>query len=159
MGTRDPDDYAARLEAAKRASTGQLLLRAARLFNEAGIARVRATRNPRFRLAHTQLFPHIDLEGTRVTEIAARAGITKQAVGQIVSELQADGMLERLPDPTDGRAKRVRFTARGRRALLDGVGVLQSLEADLEQQIGEARMRGLRRGLLAVLDALDPVED
>jgi DNA-binding MarR family transcriptional regulator len=155
VGDPESNAFARRLEAAKHASTGQLLLRAARLFNETAIERVRATRRNGFRLAHTQLFPHIDLKGTRLTEIAARAGITKQAVGQIVAELEEEGMLERRPDPSDGRAKLVRFTPKGRRALLDGIGVLKSLEDELSAEIGERNMRALRRGLLSLLTALE----
>src|SRR5438270_11986341 len=101
-----------RLQSRKQASVGQLLFKAARLFNERAMARVQ-TRVPAARLAHTSLLPHIDLDGTRQTEIARRAGVSKQAVGQLVDELVAVGMLARAPDPDDGRAHLVRFTDAG----------------------------------------------
>ena len=63
------------------------------------------------RPAHTALFPHIDLSGTRQTALARRMGVSKQAVGQLVSELEQMGALERVPDPSDGRARLVRFAA------------------------------------------------
>lgn len=150
---------AAQLEAAKRESTGQLLLRAARLFNERAVARVQRSGEPRFRLAHTRLFPHIDLEGTRLTELARRAGVTKQAVGPLVAELESFGVVRRQPDPEDGRALQVRFTQRGMRALLHGLAVLGELEDELAGEIGTSRMRELRRGLALLVDALQPSPD
>jgi DNA-binding MarR family transcriptional regulator len=145
---------ATQLEAVKRESMGQLLLRAARLFNEHAIARVQRSGEPRFRLAHTRLFPHIDLEGTRLTELARRAGVTKQAVGPWVTELESFGVVRREPDPLDGRAQRVRFTERGLRALLHGLSVLGELEDELAREIGASRMRELRKGLALLVDAL-----
>jgi DNA-binding MarR family transcriptional regulator len=147
---------ATQLEAAKRASMGQLLLRAARLFNEQAVSRVQRSSEPRFRLAHTRLFPHIDLEGTRLTELALRAGVTKQAVGPLVAELESFGVVRREPDPEDGRALRVRFTERGLRALLHGLSVLGELEDELASEIGTSRMRELRNSLALLVDALQP---
>ena len=52
--------------------------------------------------------------GTRLTELARRAGVTKQAMMVVVDELEVRGFVRRTPDPDDGRAKVVRLTARGR---------------------------------------------
>jgi DNA-binding MarR family transcriptional regulator len=142
------------LERRKRASMGQLLLRAARLFNERAIARVQRS-HPRARIAHTLLYPHIDLEGTRLVELARRVGTSKQAVGQLVGELEGLGVVRREPDPDDARARLVRFTPRGRRALLHGLGVLRATEAELARRLGRARLRRLRADLAALADALE----
>ena len=152
-------DYRRQLEQRKQASTLQLLYKAARLLNERSVDRVRL-RHPEvpLRAAHTALFPHIDLEGTRITEIASRMGITKQAVGQLVDDLQAVGMVERVPDPSDGRAKLVCFTAAGRAALLDGLAVLGELEAELATEIGSARMAALHEALAALLAVVEAEE-
>ncbi|MEE3329109.1 MAG: hypothetical protein VX252_17370, partial [Myxococcota bacterium] len=64
-------------EAAKRASTGQLLIRTARLFNDRAVAQGRTLRGIRLRPAHPALFPHLSLEGTRMTTLAEKLGITK----------------------------------------------------------------------------------
>lgn len=149
-----PDDFPAELERAKRASVPQLLMRCARLVNERGIARARERFGVPLRASHTTLFPHIDLEGTRLTELARRVGTSKQAVGQLVSELEDMGVLVREPDPEDGRAKRVCFTHTGRMSLLDGLAVLGEIERELEQQLGARRLRALHTGLLALLDVL-----
>jgi len=144
------------LEAAKRASPAQLLFRAARLLNERGIARVRERGRPEIRVAHTALLPYIDLDGTRITEIARRMGVTKQAVNQAVGDLEAMRMVRRSKDPTDGRAKLVRFTARGKRELLRGLSVLGELEAELAGALGDARLRRMHEDLAALVDYLEP---
>jgi DNA-binding MarR family transcriptional regulator len=144
------------LEKEKRASVGQLLFKCARLLDERAIARVnRAIGQPPLRPAHTNLFPHIDFAGTRLSDIARRIGITKQAVGQLVADLAARGVVELLDDPADGRAKLVRFTAAGTTAIRHGLEVLRSIEAELGAEIGEQNMRALHRALLALLPALE----
>src|SRR5919198_6016329 len=106
-----------RLEQLKRESTGQLLLKCARLLDERAVARIRRAGAPTLRPAHTRLLPHIDQEGTRLTELARRVGITKQAVGQLVDEMVEMGTLAIEPDPADGRARRGLFTAQGMEAV------------------------------------------
>lgn len=149
-------EFARKVEAAKSTSVAQLLFKAARLLNERAIARLDAPASgPRLRAAHTSLFPHIDLEGTRLTELARRLGISKQAVGQLVDELEQMGALERVPDPDDGRAKLVRFSRTPGKTILDGLRHLQGIEAELAAELGEARMQGLREGLVALLALLE----
>ena len=144
----------ARLRARKQASVGQLLFKAARLFNERAMARVQS-KVAAARLAHTTLLPHIDLDGTRATEIARRAGVSKQAVGQIVDELVAMKMLRRDRDPLDGRAQLVRFTDAGIAQLLAGIDVLDVIEVELGATVGVLTLERLRRDLLRVVPALE----
>lgn len=144
------------LEARKRESLGQVLMRAARLLNEQALARVRAHTQQDIRPAHTAVFPHIDLQGTRLTSIAERMGMSKQAVGQLVGELEAMGAVERVPDPSDGRAKLVRFCQRnGRSVLFDGLAVLAEFEAELAAEVGRERIDTLHEHLVVLLDALE----
>jgi DNA-binding MarR family transcriptional regulator len=145
----------AEIEASKRVSAGHLLLKAARLVNERAIARIRAEANPDFRTPHTALLPHIDFAGTRLTELAARVGTTKQAVGELVTELEAMGMVSREVDPADARARLVRFTARGRRALLHGLSVLAEIETELADELGRATLDRLRADLGKLIQALE----
>jgi len=148
-------NYRSNLEAAKNESVGQLLFKCARLVNELGVARVRrGSRHTQFRHAHTMLFPHIDLEGTRLTELARRVDISKQAVGQLVNELESHGLLERIPDPSDGRARLIRFSEKGRSSLLEGLKVLGELETEITRKIGKRRMKALHESLTALLAAL-----
>ena len=60
----------------------QLLFKAARLVNERAIGEVRRRTKQPLRVGHTTLFPHVDVDGTRLTDLAARLGVSKQAVVQ-----------------------------------------------------------------------------
>lgn len=148
--------FHADLERAKRRSTAHLLLKVARLVNEEAIATLPSELASGFRprRAHLALFPHIDLEGTRQSALAERVGITKQAVGQLVDDLQAGGVLARVPDPDDRRAKRVVFTDQGRQGMLAGIEHLRSVEKKLAQAVGRDTMVQLRSALLTLHDHL-----
>lgn len=148
--------FARTLDQAKRASTLQLLFRAARLLDEEALRRAAARPgHPRLRRSHASLFPHIDLEGTRITELAERLGVSKQAVSQLVDDLEHMGVLARVPDPDDARAKRVVFTALGRSGLLDGLEVLGSVEHELAARVGAREMEQLKKTLTSVLGVVD----
>ena len=86
----------------------------------------------------------VDRTGTRLTELAVRAGVTKQAMMQMVDELQAAGHLRRTPDPTDGRAKMVRLTARGLRQRATARQALAAVEARIRRRLGSRRYDALR---------------
>jgi DNA-binding MarR family transcriptional regulator len=150
----DPDRA---FEQAKQAASLELLFRAARLLNERAVARVREhdARAVRLRTSHTSLFPHLDFEGMRLTELAARVGVTKQAIAPLVDDLEAMGVVERVPDPADGRAKLIRFSKRGRAALLHGVSVLREIAGEVGAAIGAHHMRALRAALIAILAHLE----
>ena len=143
-------------ERAKAGSVAQLLLKAARLINEQAIGRLRERTGHDVRVAHTSVLPHIDYEGTRLTVLARRMGISKQAVGQLVTELENMGWVERVPDPEDGRAKLVRFTRRnGKMSLFEGLPVLMEFERELRDELGHDtidRLGETLERLLAVLD-------
>jgi DNA-binding MarR family transcriptional regulator len=157
---KDSKDWEA-LDRIKRASVGQLLLKGARLLDERALDRInRESPPPRLTLrpSHTSLLPHIDQGGTRLTEIARRLGVSKQAAGQLVGDLEQLGLLERADDPQDGRAKLVRFTDLGRKAMHHGLSVLRGLEGGLERRLGRARMRELHQALAEVVDELSKDE-
>ena len=145
---RDEGDF----EAAKRASVAQLLMKCGRLINERGVAELGERMGvDHLRAAHTNLFPHIDMDGTRLTVLAKRIGISKQAVGQLVDELEDMDVLERVPDPRDGRAKLVRFVREdGQPILVRGLAVLGELESEMKTRIGARQMKQLHRTLIAL---------
>lgn len=93
------------------------------------------------------LLPHIDLEGTRSTEIALRAGMSKQAVTQVIQQMEKVGLVQRKPDPLDARATLISFTEFGIDYLTDMHAVIDRIEQDLLGRLGEDRMRGLRSSL------------
>jgi DNA-binding MarR family transcriptional regulator len=145
----------AELAAKKQASPVQLLFRVARRLNERALARVEATTGLALRPSHTALFPHVDLEGTRPTELARRLGVTKQAVHPLVEELVTMGVLERTPDPRDARATLVRFSTRKGRTLLDGLATLAAVDRELGELLGAPRLEALRTALIEVDAWLD----
>lgn len=144
--------FEATLEASKGASVGHLLIRAGRLSNEQGLSRLQGEMGGAgVRLPHLSLMPHIALEGTRISELAQALGVSKQAVGQLVDDLEGWGMVARVRDPEDGRAKRVIFTEAGRAGLLKGLGVLATIDDDLADALGAEALEQLRLTLLKVV--------
>jgi DNA-binding MarR family transcriptional regulator len=103
---------------------------------------------PDLRPADAALFLSIDRRsGSRVTELAATAGVTKQAMMSLVDDLEARGYVRRVADRTDGRAKLVRLTAHGRRATTDCRRAVQSLEQRTRRRLGDRRYETLREVL------------
>jgi DNA-binding MarR family transcriptional regulator len=148
------------LDRLKRASVAQLLLKGARLLDERALGRInRQGPKVTLRPAHTSLLPHIDQDGTRLTELARRLGVSKQAAGQLVSDLEEMEVLERGDDPEDGRAKLVRFTKKGLGAIQHGLSVLGGIEAELERRLGRQRMRALHEALTEIVDELSKPDD
>lgn len=142
-------DEVTKLDSAKQGSMGHRLMRCARLYNEAALERVRQRTGAPIRAVHTTLFPHVDLAGTRLTTLAERVGVTKQAAGELVGELVEMGVFERVADTTDGRARLIRFRG-GPTALIAGISTLVELEAEFEQEVGPVEASRLREGLQAL---------
>ena len=145
------------LELMKRRSLSQLLIRAGRLVDERGVAEMSA-RGRQVRRSHTALFAYIEHEGTRLSVLAEKLGISKQAVTQRVDELEAMGAVERVPDPADRRAKLVRFGDEGRRAMAEGLSILSEIDEELERALGATRAARMRRGLALVIESLEHEE-
>ena len=140
----------------KRRSFLQVLFKVARLANEESIARARrAADDDRIRVAHTRLFPFLSFEGVRLTSLAERVGVSKQAVQQLVDKLEEMDLVERVPDPFDGRAKLIRIGRTGKRALTHGLGVLGAFEAELADVVGTEELATTHAVLLKLLDALE----
>lgn len=147
--TKPPPDPG--FEASKRASVAQLLFKCARLVNERAIERVNEEPQAiRLRKSHTNLFPHLDFEGVRITELARRLDVSKQAVSQTIAELELMDVVETIPDPSDGRARLARFTDKGKLAILQGLSVLREIEGEMERSIGKAHFEALHQALLSL---------
>jgi len=114
--------------------------------------RLIARGHPEVRSVHGNVFQYLDDDGTRVSLLAERAQVSKQAMAQLVAHLEAHGYVERVADPADGRAKLVRATGRGREVYAVAREVVAEVDAQLAERLGEAKLRRLRT-LLAELDA------
>ena len=84
--------------------------------------------------AHVQITRHLPVEGTRLTELVARAGVTKQAMGKLVDQCEAWGLVRRTSDRLDARARTVRFTPIGQAWL----GAFQMAVAQAEDEMRQA---------------------
>jgi DNA-binding MarR family transcriptional regulator len=89
----------------------------------------------------------VDRAGTRLTELARRAGVTKQAMMQMVDDLQEGGFVRRTPDLEDARAKAVRLTARGVRQRALARQAVQMVESRIRRELGPRRYVALRSAL------------
>jgi len=89
----------------------------------------------------------VDRAGTRLTELARRAGVTKQAMMQMVDDLQEAGFVRRTPDPADARAKAVRLTSRGVRQRALARQAVQMVESRIRRGLGPRRYAALRSAL------------
>ncbi len=100
------------------------------------------------RQVHLNVVRHIDVpKGTRIVDLAARAGLTKGAMGQLVEECARLGLVELKPDPTDRRAKIVSYSKRGRDFMAVTRRSAKRIEADFAKLLGAERYESLRAGL------------
>jgi DNA-binding MarR family transcriptional regulator len=86
--------------------------------------------------AHVHVTRHLALEGSRLTDLAQRAGMSKQAMGDLVDQCEAWGLVTREADPLDARARRVRFTATGLAWLQAFREAVVQAEAEFKSEIG-----------------------
>ena len=117
--------------------------------------RARTLGHKDLRPAHARLMVFLGWDGSRITEIAKAQDVTKNAVGQLVTELEDLGYVERVPDPADGRAKIVRYTRKGRALIADAASIAHRLDAEIEAIIGARRLEDLRSTLADICRHLD----
>ena len=90
----------------------------------------------RLSASHIHVTRHLALEGSRLTVLAQRAGMSKQAMGRLVDQCLAWGLVLREPDARDARARRIQFTPAGLSWLLAMQQSVAQAEAELRQAIG-----------------------
>ena len=91
--------------------------------------------------------PHIGIGGSRLTEVAARAGMTKQSASEVIAQLVALGYLDRVPERNDRRAQRLTFTDKGRAFLEAARSARHQLDRELRQLLGAEGAAALTVGL------------
>jgi DNA-binding MarR family transcriptional regulator len=114
------------------------------------VERLHAAGYPDHTAGHHPIFENIDPKGTRLTELGARTGLTHQSVGELVDALESRGYVERVPDPSDRRARLVRLTPKGRGAVSTAIREISAIESKWLQRW---RRSGLRGDLRAALES------
>jgi DNA-binding MarR family transcriptional regulator len=117
-----------------------------------------ATSYPDIRPAHSAVFRHIAPGGSRITELAERAQMTKQSMGSLVEYLLEHRYVRIAPDPSDGRAKIVCLSERGEALQQHALEISRTVEEEMGSLIGEAEMRQLRQLLERLYRALEVLE-
>jgi DNA-binding MarR family transcriptional regulator len=98
------------------------------------VARLHAAGYPDITAAHQSVFENIDRDGTRLTTLAERSGITHQSMGELVQALEHAGYLERRPDASDRRARLIRLTPKGSDLVRHAIAHSSEIEATWRQQ-------------------------
>ncbi len=94
--------------------------------------------------------------GSRVSELAQQARVTKQSAAFLVEQLEAAGYVERAPDPTDGRARLVRLTTRALRLAQVADAEVERVLAEWADHVGEERLRQMNETLRDLREITDP---
>jgi len=136
--------------------TSVLMFIASRAAAERIFAAVQAAGYTDATIAQGRLMMGIDPEGTRLSVLAERALIAKQTATALVDRLERAGYVERVPDPSDGRARLVRMTARAESVLPIARAEEARIEAEWRAHLGDERMDQLRQALTALRTITDP---
>ena len=142
--------------AAEQLNLGLLLFIPYRAMEDRVFAALAAAGFDDFTPAQARVFQRIGPDGTRLTELAQAAQVTKQTAGFLVDQLEHAGYVERTPDPTDARARLVRVAARGAQTVPIGAAAIAEIEADWTTQLGSKRMAQLRQTLNRLREITDP---
>ena len=93
--------------------------------------------------ARSSIVPYVSPGGTRQSEIVARMGLSKQAVQQLIKDLEAAGIVRREADPDDARGRIVKFTEAGLQANRDSIEAKRVVEARMRARLGDAEFERL----------------
>lgn len=107
-------------------------------------------------LAQARLAARIGPNGTRVSELAEQARITKQSAGFLVRQLEETGYVERVPDPSDGRAQLVRLTRRADRVVAVANAEVERALGEWADHVGAERLRLVHEVLTDLREITDP---
>jgi DNA-binding MarR family transcriptional regulator len=113
---------------------------------------------PEIKQSHNAVFATLLVSGNRATDMADRAGITRQSMGEIVREMVDLGILEMRPDPDDRRAKLVTYTEHGLEFARAGYQHLIDLEKRFAEEFGEEEYELARKVLERLVPLLDELE-
>lgn len=135
----------------------RLLLRASRAETTTTLELVHQRGYTDISLADTNLLANLDTEGTSISALARRAGVTRQAASQQIATLEQAGYIERRPSESDARAVIVIQTGLGRALLKDAMDIVEELEDAYAEHLGAVRLTELKASLSSLLERIDPI--
>ncbi|KQV06862.1 MarR family winged helix-turn-helix transcriptional regulator [Leifsonia sp. Root112D2] len=107
-------------------------------------------------LAQCRVFQRVAADGSRLTDLAAQAQMTKQSAGVMVDQLERLGYVRRVPDPTDGRARLIVIEGRGQKALEVARATLDDILSEWKAYLGTRNFTLLHEILLQLREITDP---
>src|SRR3954471_21871453 len=140
-------------------NVGLLMFIAYRAMENEAFAALAAAGHTDITRAQGKLLQRVHENGSRVTELAESAQVTKQTAGYLVDQLERAGYLERAPDPSDARARLVRLTDKARRMVPIADRAVAEVEARWTTHLGRRRMEQLRDTLTRLREITDPYLD
>ena len=142
-----------RMALVNEAHIARLLLQALRAVQVTYLERLAERGYPGVRPGHIPVFAGLDPDGTRVTDLAERGGMTRQMMGRLVRELEQLGYLATRTDPADQRAVLVTMTDRGRALGVAAVDVIAGLERWYADTLGDPGLARLKGGLATIIES------
>jgi len=110
-------------------------------------------------LAQARIFQRIGPRGTRLTDLAQQAQVTKQTAGFLVDQLERAGNVTRRPDPSDARARLACITEDGMAAIREAAVVVRQVEQEWADRLGPESLAQLRTALVSLREITDPYRD
>lgn len=114
----------------------RLLVELAKDFERRALQKCHQRGHTKIRRSHSSLFSNLGFGAVRLTELAERAGITQQAMGKLVKEMERVGYVKRHIDETDKRAKIIELTERGEQLVNDSMEIVDEITTEYIQSIG-----------------------
>lgn len=150
MKTLDSDAYLWRTH-----NPGRVLNSALRRFEQRVMDLMAEAGHAETRRWHVNLTRHLDLEGTRITDLARRSAMTNAAMNELIGQCEELGLVERVADPTDKRARIVRFTPAGLAWLDDFGRAVAVAQEEMVQEVGNRSLSVLLEDLAAYAASVD----
>ena len=151
-----PFQNTAALRHYRNAKLYRSLTRTLKVYNRRLVQGLHARGFEDFSPAFPTLLSNLDIGGTQINVLAARAGVSRQAAGQLRRAIERCGYVSCDASPDDARAKIVRFTARGKRLLAAVLDLVEQIEGEFEGMLSTAAFEQVRQGLHQVADRIDP---
>jgi DNA-binding MarR family transcriptional regulator len=143
----------------RRENIGRYLNQAIRRFEKRVIEIVERSGHPDMRVSFLNLTRNLDVEGTRITELAKRAGMTKQSMSELVAQCAKAGLVVQRPFASDGRARQVVFTRKGRAVLAAFRAALTTAEREMRKEIGAGAFKQISGALAKYGSKFETLKD